>query len=64
MKKHNKYILSKNIIDYMFQLLEYFNQSDEIDSGGAEVHNYKLEIYRKHIICMKNKNMMKEVHLE
>jgi len=31
----------------MFQLLEYFNQSDEIDSGGAEVHNYKLEIYRK-----------------
>jgi len=31
----------------MFQLLEYFNQSDEIDSGGAEVHNYNLEIYRK-----------------
>lgn len=26
----------------MFKLLEYFNQSNEIDSGGAEVHNYNL----------------------
>jgi serine/threonine protein kinase len=31
----------------MFNLLEYFNQSDEIDSGGAEVHHYNLELYRK-----------------
>ena len=31
----------------MFKLLEYFNQSKDIDSGGAEVCNYKLDIYRK-----------------
>lgn len=31
----------------MFNLLEYFKQSDEIDSGGAEVHHYNLEVYRK-----------------
>ena len=31
----------------MFKILEYFNQKDEIDSGGAEVHHYNLEVYRK-----------------
>ena len=31
----------------MFKLLEFFNQGDDIESGVAEVHNYKLEVYRK-----------------
>ena len=40
----------------MFKILEFFNQSDVIDSGGAEVHNYKLEVYRKTYDMYKEKD--------
>ena len=31
----------------MFKILEFFNESHDIESGAADVHNYKLEVYRK-----------------
>ena len=31
----------------MFKILEFFNERHDIESGAADVHNYKLEVYRK-----------------
>ena len=40
----------------MLKLLDFFNKSDDIESGGAEVHNYKLEVYRKTYDMYKEKD--------